>query len=89
MSMFEIENADKVRLDSCSTDSESMLKASGKIGDFSASNCQAGGPSQASVVKETLSVRFRNYCLQNITAIVVGGCATVLGAVILTFLKLS
>ena len=89
MPMFDIESADTLRLRDCTTDAETMVKATGKIGQLDAEGCKAGGgiaglpPEKTSIFRKIL-----NYCISSTATIVLGVIAILIGAFFVTYLNL-
>lgn len=85
MPMFDIESADKLKLRDCSTDSKTMVKATGKIGVLDAERCKV---ESALVVKPSFFRQVVNNCLSSTGQIVIGVCSILIGAFILAYFKL-
>ena len=87
MPMFDIESADKLKLRDCTTNAETMVKATGKVGLLDAERCKAGiGVADLPVVKPSLLRKLFNYCLNTTNQIVIGVCTFIIGSLLFIYL---
>ncbi|MEJ3589291.1 hypothetical protein [Pseudomonas bubulae] len=89
MPMFDLESADKLKLRDCTTDAETMVKATGNIGILDAERCKAGSATTGiQAVKQTLLIKALNCCLSVTGQIVIGVSIFLIGSFLLVYLKL-
>lgn len=88
MPMFDLESADKLKLRDCETDAETMVKATGKIGNLDAERCKAvSATTDLQAVKQPLLRKAFNYCLSTTGKIVIGVSIFLIGSYLLVYLK--
>jgi hypothetical protein len=75
--MFDVESANKVRLRDCTTTAETILKASGKVGELDAERCEV-----RVVEKPSPFRKFTTFVVDNAVKVVVGVCVSGLVAYI-------
>ncbi|PCR94889.1 hypothetical protein CP336_18790 [Pseudomonas fluorescens] len=86
MPMFDVENADSVRLRDCATSSDNLLKVHGKVGELDAERCEAGvtnyhpEKNKVSFLRKIIS-----FVTDNVMKVIVGFCVGAL----LFYLKLK